>query len=99
MEDATLEFNNSLANSTLSIDIPPGVIITRAEMVVEGVGMNGSPSSVLDFYNGVEGSNVFAYWNEGQGLYPPSVDPTTHRWTKIANNDLSLIQKNDGNLW
>ena len=99
MADATLEFNNSFTNSTLSIDIPPGVILTRAEMVVEGVGMPGSPSSVLDFLNGVEGSNVFAHWNEGQGLYPPTVDPRTHRWNKIANNELSLIQKDDGNLW
>jgi hypothetical protein len=97
--NATLTFNNSLVNSTLSIDIPPGALLTKAEMVVEGVGVNGSPSSVLDFANGIVGTNVFAFWNEGQGLYPPSVDPRNHRWSKIGNNEVSSIQYVDDDLW
>ena len=96
---ATLDFNNSIVNSSLSIDIPPGAALTEASMVVEGVGVNGSASSALDFYNGVLGSNVYAYSNQGLKLYPPTVDPRNHRWTLIGNNEVTLIAKLDDSAW
>ncbi len=96
---ATLDFSHSLVNSSLSVDIPPGVVLTSAEVTVEGVGVNGSPSSVLDFDNGVLGTNVWAHWNEGQGLYPPTVDPRNHRWTKITATDVKSIKWVDSVQW
>ena len=90
--EATLDFKYSLVNSSLAIDVPPGVILSSAELTVEGVGVNGSPSSRLDFNNGLLSTNVWGYWYECQRLYPPTVDPRSHAWIKINDTSVNLIQ-------
>lgn len=99
VESATLSFADSLINTSLSIDMPPGATITYAEMTLEGVGGAAADSSILNFTNGKLDSNVFANWTEGRDLYPPDVDPRNNQWTAINNREVPLLQKNDGQYW
>jgi hypothetical protein len=97
--EKTLNFTTSLTNSSLSIEIPAGAQIQDASLVLEGIGGTGDLSSKLDYNNGILDTDVWAHWNEGQGLYPPSVNPTNHRWNKIGNRDIPSLKADDSQFW
>jgi hypothetical protein len=99
VDEATLSFTDSLLNASLSIEIPPGASIVSASVTIEGVGGTGADSSNLNFTNGVLDTDVFAHWNEGRGLYPPSVDPRNNQWNTATNRDIPLLQKDDDDYW
>ncbi|UCC93305.1 MAG: tandem-95 repeat protein [Thermoplasmata archaeon] len=99
VDEATLTFTESLLNASLALEMPPGSTIVSASVTIEGVGGQGAESSFLNFTNGELDTDVFAHWNEGRGLYPPSVDPRNHRWNSIANLEVILIAKDDSIHW
>jgi hypothetical protein len=99
VEQATLSFSDSLINGSLAIEMPSGATIVSASVTLEGVGGNASESSYLNFTNGEVDTDVFAHWNEGRGLYPPSVDPRNNQWQAATNRDIPSIQKDDGTYW
>ncbi len=99
IQEATLEFNETLSNTSLAIDVPRGASVVSAQVSVEGVGEIDILGKVLDFNNGIMGNDVWAHWNEGQGLHPPKVDPSSHNWQAATNNEVLKIAKEDGNGW
>jgi hypothetical protein len=99
IQEATLDFTAALNNSSLSIEIPSGATVTSASVTLEGVGGTSTGGSTLDFLNGQLNTDVWAYWEEGRGIYPPKVDPRNHKWTVIGNREVPSIQKDDDNHW
>ena len=99
VQEATLEFNETLTNTSLAFDIPRGANVVSAQVSVEGVGGVNLSSKVLDFNGGVIGKDVWAHWKEGQGLHPPKVDPVSHTWQAATNNEVLQITKEDNNGW
>jgi len=99
VESATLAFSDTLLNTSLALDIPPGADIISAELTLEGVGGMAAESSILNFTNGVVDTDVWAHWTEGRDLYTPDVDPRNNRWSAATNRDIPNIQKNDGQYW
>lgn len=99
IEVATLRFDASLVNTSLAIELPPGSTIVSSEFTMEGVGGAAAESSKLNFTNGKLTSNIWAYYNEGRGLYPLTVDPSNHQWTAINNREVVLLQNVDGQYW
>jgi len=99
IEVATLRFEESLLNSSLAIELPPGATIVSSEFTIEGVGGAAADSSKLNFTNGKLTSNVWAHYNEGRNIYPLTVDPSNHQWTAINNREVMLLQNDDGQYW
>jgi hypothetical protein len=66
-------------------------------IAVEANGTQGS--KVVDFGNTQVGNDLWARWKEGQGLYPPTVDPDNNQWKAATNRDITSIAKSDDMHW
>ncbi len=60
---------------------------------------NSGGSKLVDFNNTQVGNDLWARWNEGQGLYPPSVDPKNNQWRAAGKREIPSIAFSDDTYW
>ena len=97
--NATMTFVGQLSNDSLGIELPRGATVLSATLTVEGIEGTVMPSTLVDFGNTRPGKGLWARWTEGQGLYPPTVDPYQNRWNPASLADYMGVAKSDNTVW
>jgi len=96
---ANLTFVDDRVNRTLAVELPRGATVSDASLVLEGLPGLLPKSFQLDFVNGAFGKDVWAYHEEDQGIYPPSVDPLKSGWTGANRKEYMSLPNNDNTYW
>jgi len=97
--NATITFVGQLSNDSLGVELPRGATVLSAALTIEGLEGTVMPSTLIDFDNTLPGKDLWAKWSEGQGLYPPKVDPYNSRWNAATLRDYQGVAKADGTTW
>ncbi len=97
--NATFGFVGQLWNDSLAVELPRGSTVVSAALTIEGIEGTVLPSTLIDFANTKVGKDLWAKWSEGQGLYPPKVDPYNSKWNAPALIEYQAVAKSDDTPW
>lgn len=95
----TLEYVDRLWDSSLVVEIPRGSIVTRAELVLEGVPRAVPGTRLLDFSDLAMGKHLWAREAYGTNIHPPWVDPYHNNWSPATQADLVSLASVDDDRW